>query len=87
MAMRLQLRRIGNSEGVILPKAMLMQAQISGEVDADIEDGNIVLSPVQRKPREGWAEAAKRCHAAGHDKILDNTDLIQNNFDQTDWKW
>ncbi len=60
------LRKMGNSTGLIVPKAVLRAAGVeSGTVlDLTIEDGRIVASPVRTAPRAGWAESAAEVAAA-----------------------
>lgn len=66
--MRTSLRKIGNSQGVLIPKPMLLQAGLEGEVDIDVEDGALVLrAPRPANPRASWAAAAKVIAAAGDD--------------------
>jgi antitoxin MazE len=61
------LRKMGNSTGMILPKAILTQLGLASgaKVELRVEDGEIVARPVKRRVREGWEEAAKRIGAAG----------------------
>lgn len=68
--MRVTIRRIGNSEGVILPQAMLAQAGITDEAEMAVEKGTIVLRKPRRGLRAGWAEAARRLAEAGDDAIV-----------------
>ncbi len=58
--MQSALRKMGNSTGLIVPKAMLRAAGVeSGTVlDLAVEDGRIIASPVRAGPRAGWAEPA-----------------------------
>ena len=58
------LRKLGNSQGVIIPKPLLAQVGLTGEAEMKVENGAIVLRPAKRTPREGWAEAS-RAVAAG----------------------
>lgn len=44
--MHTQVRKIGNSKGVILPAALLETCQIEDAVDLTVENGCIVLRPV-----------------------------------------
>ncbi len=62
--------RIGNSKGIRIPKRILEQCRIEDEVDLVVKGRRIVLTPVMKKPREGWAEAAARMHASGDDGLL-----------------
>ncbi len=59
--MQSTLRKMGNSTGMILPKAILDQLGLASgaKVNLRVEDGKVVAEPVRRKVREGWAEAAK----------------------------
>lgn len=65
--MKSAIRRMGNSQGVIIPKPLLAEigAKAGDTVDMKIERGKIVMSRAKRKPREGWAEASKALAAAG----------------------
>ena len=70
--MRAAVRKLGNSSGVIIPKTLLEEAGVAaGDVmDMSLEHGRIVLVPVKRRVREGWAEAAKAIAAAGDDALV-----------------
>jgi antitoxin MazE len=69
--MRSSVRKIGNSAGVILPKPVLTSigANVGDTVDVTLEDGRIVIAPVnaavRKHPREGWAEEARAMAEAG----------------------
>jgi len=43
---------------------------VDDTLELSVENNVIILKPVHKKPREGWAEAAKRCHELGDDKLL-----------------
>jgi antitoxin MazE len=68
--MKAQLIQIGNSRGIRIPKAILLQCEISGEVDLAVKGRQIIVSPVPEQPRQGWREAAARMAAAGDDELL-----------------
>ena len=69
--MRVAIHRIGNSQGVILPKPLLAQVGLTnGEVEMTVESDAIVLRKPQAPPRAGWAEAAEAIAAAGDDKLV-----------------
>ena len=42
-----------------MPKSMLAEVGLAAgdAVDLSLEDGRIAITPVKRRPREGWAEA------------------------------
>jgi len=58
--MKTPLRRIGNSQGVILPKPLLSQLDLGTEVELTIEQDAIVLRKPRGRVRKGWSEAGKR---------------------------
>lgn len=68
--MRTPIRKMGNSQGVIIPKPLLAQAGLENEAEMVVENGAIVLRRPQRKAREGWAEASQAVAAAGDDALV-----------------
>ena len=46
--MRIPIINIGNSKGIRIPQAILKQVSFSGEVDLEIESGNIILHKSNR---------------------------------------
>jgi antitoxin MazE len=85
MHVKTSLVRIGNSHGVRIPKAVIEQCGLTSDVEMDVKDNTIVITPA-RKPRAGWAEAFKRMAEAGDDAPLLPDDLA-NAFDETNWRW
>lgn len=63
------IRRIGNSQGVLIPKPLLAQAGLKGEAEMSLEDGAIVIRKPTAKPRQGWKEAAQSLAARGEDAL------------------
>lgn len=69
--MRAALRKLGNSSGLIIPKSLLAEigVGVGDAVDISLEDGRIVMVPVKRRARAGWAEASREIAAAGDDEL------------------
>jgi len=84
MTTRTKTVRIGNSRGIRLPKLLLDQAQLPGEVELRAEPGRLVVSAAQR-PRTGWAEAAPAMRAGGKGSLLDEP--VATRFDDKEWRW
>ena len=61
--------RIGNSQGIRIPKSLLRSAALSGEVHISVRGKTLVIRPA-RKPREGWAEAFQEMARRGDDALL-----------------
>ncbi|MDB5713402.1 MAG: hypothetical protein JWO15_799 [Sphingomonadales bacterium] len=51
---------MGNSTGIILPRAILGQIGLTtgATLDLSVEDGRLIATPVKSVSREHWAEAA-----------------------------
>jgi antitoxin MazE len=58
--MEVAIRKMGNSQGVLIPKPILAQVGLEGSADLQVRNGVIEIRPVRRNPREGWAEDARR---------------------------
>jgi antitoxin MazE len=71
-AIHVSIRRIGNSQGVVIPKPILAQLGLNGEAGAEmtIEGGSLVLRRPACPPRSGWAQAAKKIAEAGDDALV-----------------
>ena len=84
MTTKTRIVRIGNSRGIRVPKILLEQAQLSDEVELHAEPGRLVVQAA-RRPRTGWAEAARAMSAARHDEMLDEATTTR--FDREEWEW
>ena len=82
--MKSRIVQIGNSRGIRLPKVLLDEAQLTDEVELEAEPGRIVIRRGKR-PRAGWASAARKMRARGEDRLLDPTTPTW--FDEKEWKW
>ena len=67
--MEVAIRKMGNSQGILIPKPILAQLGLEDSADLQVRDGVIEIRPVMRNPREGWAEDAWRLAAAGDDAL------------------
>lgn len=58
--MEVAIRKMGNSQGVLILKPLLAQLGLEGTVDLQVRDGVIEIRPIRRNPREGWEQDAQR---------------------------
>jgi antitoxin MazE len=58
--MEVAIRKMGNSQGVLIPKPILAQLGLEGTVDLQVLNGVIEIRAIKRNPRAGWAEDARR---------------------------
>ena len=82
--MKTRIVRIGNSQGVRLPRLLLEQAGLGEDVVLRATLGRIVIEAA-RAPRADWAEAAKATHSADGDVLLDASSTTR--FDREEWEW
>jgi len=70
--MQSSLKKIGNSAGVVIPKPMLTEigAKAGDNIDLTVENGRIVIQPLVKRPRAGWADDSKRLAAEGDDELV-----------------
>ncbi|WP_028215343.1 AbrB/MazE/SpoVT family DNA-binding domain-containing protein [Paraburkholderia mimosarum] len=68
--MKTTIRRMGNSQGVLIPKPFLTQLGLENEVEMEVENDAIVLRRPRQKAREGWAEASKALAESGDDALV-----------------
>ena len=84
MPTRTRIVRIGNSQGIRVPRTLLEQAELPEEVELYAQPGRLIVRAA-RRPRTGWAEAARAMHDRGDDVLLDTP--TSTRFEQDDWGW
>jgi antitoxin MazE len=78
-----RLTKIGNSRGVRIPKALIEQAGLEGEVELIARDGEIIISNT-RNPREGWEQSFVIMAKRGDDNLVMPDIFPEESFDE--WK-
>jgi antitoxin MazE len=68
--MRIAIRRIGNSKGIIIPAALLAQAGLGAEAELSVERGALIVRAPAQPARAGWAEASKALASMGDDTLV-----------------
>lgn len=84
--MRTQIVKIGNSQGIRIPKLILKQSAIEGEVEIKAQNGSIIIFPAKSR-RHDWDEAFRSMREQGDDKILDENLTNQTRWDEEEWEW
>jgi antitoxin MazE len=84
--MKTRIVAIGNSRGIRIPKPLLEQTGLSGEVDISAEDGALVIRPA-KVPRAGWAAAFQQMARRGDDALLDDAAPSLSAWDEGAWEW
>jgi antitoxin MazE len=82
-----QLIKIGNSQGIRIPKPLIKQAHLEGkELKLQLVNGGLLISPL-KGAREGWREAIERTLSAQGQEPLDEEwlDLPLESDDELEW--
>lgn len=82
--MKSQIIQIGNSQGIRIPKVLLQDSRITGEVDLELHPEGILIRNAQ-KPRTGW-DASFKAMAEDEDDPLDHGS-VPSDFDKKEWQW
>lgn len=84
--MRANIVRIGNSQGIRIPKVLIEQCSLGPEVELEVEDNKLIIHSVLT-PRQGWDEKFQGMAAAGDDALLDGERAGQSTWDEAEWQW
>ena len=82
--MKTQIIQIGNSQGIRIPKVLLEDSRITGDVDLELHPDGILIRNAQ-KPRSGWNEAFKTMAENEDDELLDEHKATV--FEKKEWQW
>ena len=76
--------KIGNSQGIRIPKAWLEQLNFGEEVELVVQPDQLVIrSPHQ--PRQDWEQHFAAMAAEKDDRLVDAE--TSTRWDQVDWEW
>lgn len=85
--MKTKLIRIGNSQGVRIPKPVIEEIGLSGEIEMILEDNQIILRSAE-EIRKNWDKAFKKMAENQDDQLLDEAETEQpSEWDETEWTW
>jgi antitoxin MazE len=84
--MKVSIIRIGNSQGIRIPKVVLEQTHLKGEVELEVRDKQLLIRAV-RKPRQDWGRKFRLMAEKGDDRLLDRDVVGQTSWDEEDWQW
>ena len=84
--MKTRIVKIGNSQGIRIPKVLLQRSGLGEEVDLEVQDEQIVIRSAQR-PRRGWAESFRDMTQQGDDRLIDKGFTGQTRWEKDEWQW
>ena len=81
--MKAQIIRIGNSQGVRIPKTLLEDGKLTGEVELELHEDGILIRSLQ-KPRANWEAAFRSASDIDDDQP---TPHASTDFEKKEWQW
>jgi antitoxin MazE len=81
---RARIIRIGNSHGILIPKALLVACRLEDRVELVIENEALVIRRAGAR-REGWEEAFAAMSAAGEGGLIESP--ARTRWDESEWEW
>jgi antitoxin MazE len=83
--MKTQIIQIGNSQGIRIPKVLLEETKMTGEVDLEVREDGILIRNIQ-KPRGDWDAIFTSLAENDDDETLDAASS-PTAFEKKGWQW
>lgn len=83
---RSRIVKIGNSQGIRIPKLLLEQANLVDEVELQLEDNQLIVRPVAQA-RANWEKAFRAMAEQGDDQLLEESVLTLTYWEEEEWEW
>jgi len=83
-SIRTRIIKIGNSQGVRIPKLLLEQSGIHTEVEIELHGDHLTIRQAAH-PRSGWEQSFAEM-AQNHDDLLLD-EMSATSWDQVEWEW
>jgi len=84
--MKTRIVKIGNSQGIRIPKLLLERSNLTEEVEVEAEDNRIIIRS-RKQPRQDWESAFCAMANRQEDSLLDMNLLSQTRWDEDEWQW
>ncbi len=84
--MKSKIVKIGNSQGIRIPKPLIEQLGIKRDIEIFVEENRLIISPAEH-PRTGWVDSYKAMAKHGDDRLLDSEEITETVWDKEEWEW
>ena len=81
--MKASIIQIGNSQGLRIPKPILEQCGLKGEVELEVHNNEIIIKRTTHS-RQNWGKAFKAMAENKDDRLIESP---QNRWDKEEWEW
>ena len=87
--MKARIVKIGNSQGIRIPKPLLEQTGLGEHVEIHVEDDRLIVAPAEPHPdppRSNWDKAFRKMAEVGDDALLDGDVALPTSWED-EWEW
>jgi len=81
--MKASIIQIGNSQGLRIPKPILKQCGLSGEVELEVHDNKLIIKPTSQS-RKNWEKTFKVMAQNKDDQLIE---FPESQWDEEEWEW
>ena len=82
--MKVTITKIGNSKGIRIPKPILEQCDLKGEVDLEVRNHELIIrSPYSS--RQNWEQSFREMVKCGEDMLPDRVAETPAKWDEEEW--
>lgn len=85
--MKTKIIRIGNSQGVRIPKPLIEESGITEEIEMILRDNEIVLRSAETT-RKSWEASFEKMAECDDDILLDQNEIEKpSEWNEAEWTW
>jgi antitoxin MazE len=86
--MRSNIKKIGNSKGVVIPPAFLAEFSLDkdSKIEIELKDNGILIKPAENA-RDNWETMFSSAIDEGSEPEGDLYKGMSNEFDEEEWTW
>ena len=84
--MKTKIVKVGNSRGIRIPKSLIDESGLKGDVELEVSDDKIIIKPIS-KHRASWDAAFQKMAKNNDDALLDSEIINQTKWDEEEWEW
>jgi len=78
--------KIGNSQGIRIPRLLLEQTNLGEEVELELHSDQIVVRPANYS-RHDWEDQFRAMAERGDDALLDGDSFVPTSWEEEEWEW
>ena len=78
--------KIGNSQGIRIPKLLIEQIGLSEEVEIEAQTDQLIIRSA-KKARQGWEESMVEMAANSDDRIFLEDIRTATEWEANEWEW